>query len=91
MPSPLEFEGDKTGGLDIAEVRKAEASMPKKALLEGVGHTHILQVFKSHWETGAISVQHSGADLSQDDRDLADIFYDEVYAIGFDNKICSSE
>lgn len=93
MPADEEF---KKGDRGIIEATAVRDLLPKSkgAVLEGIGHTHILQEFKTDTH-GKLSIVSLPVGLSQPDRDLVDTLLKqfsltvEVYAVETDGKTYS--
>jgi hypothetical protein len=91
MPSQSLVDSGIVGRVTNELLDNAINNLPDGATPIAVGHTHILQLFKSNPENGQIFIEFEGGGLSVQDEKVAlgrDI---EIYAIGFDGSVDSTD
>lgn len=86
IPTAAERAQGKIGGMSIDSIKSAFKEVPEGGVLEGIGHTHILQWFWTNFNGKLIQVDPETLGLSVGDRAAAATMGVELYAVETDGK-----
>ena len=86
LPTASQVENGIVGTVSDAEIDSAKNQLPDNSSIEGIGHTHILQLFWTTWK-GELKLKDIPLGLSDDDKNAGKRYKVDIYAIGADNKV----
>ncbi|MCU0796604.1 MAG: hypothetical protein MUF31_11790 [Akkermansiaceae bacterium] len=88
FPTAEEREDGKLGGIsDLASVQAAFDEIPEDGKLEALGHTHIVQWFRTSFNGNLVQIDPGNPGLSDPDMVLAERLKIEVYVVETDNNV----